>query len=129
MVQTKLGYKASREPITVLKQHCRPPQAKESILSMVNEDDPPPSQDALATKVDELTKQLESVINWIQTQPSNQPIARETPAKERYDDVVTDEEDDDTKGAYIFKEPYHGSHHPFKVEARIDIPMYDGTVD
>ncbi|GKD81288.1 hypothetical protein Tco_1348127 [Tanacetum coccineum] len=41
--------------------------------------------------------------------------------KERYDDVVTDEEDDDTEGAYIFKEPDHGSQHPFKVEARIDI--------
>ncbi|GJQ90219.1 reverse mRNAase [Tanacetum coccineum] len=49
--------------------------------------------------------------------------------KERYDDVVTDEEDDNTEGAYIFKEPDHGSQHPFKVEARIDIPTYDGTVD
>nr|GFB64478.1 hypothetical protein [Tanacetum cinerariifolium] len=39
------------------------------------------------------------------------------------------EEDDDTEGAYIFKEPDHGSHHPFKVEARIDIMTYDGTID
>ncbi|GKF35205.1 hypothetical protein Tco_0108405, partial [Tanacetum coccineum] len=100
VVQTKSGYKASREPITVLKQHRRPPQAKESILSMANEDDQPPSQDALATKVDKLTKQLDPVI-----------------------------EDDDTKGAYILKEPYHDSHHLFKVEARIDIPTYDGTID
>ncbi|GJW16490.1 hypothetical protein Tco_0020623 [Tanacetum coccineum] len=129
MVQTKSGYKASGEPITVLQQHRRPPQAKASKISMANEDDQPTGQDDLATKVDKLTKQLESIIGWIQAQPSNQPKARETPMKERYDDVVTDEEDDDTEGAYIFKEPDHGSQHPFKVEARIDIPTYDGTVD
>ncbi|GJY15489.1 glutamate-rich WD repeat-containing protein 1 [Tanacetum coccineum] len=129
MVQTKSGYKASGEPIVVLKQHRRPPQAKESLISMANEDDQPTGQDDLATKVDKLTKQLESVIGWIQAQPSSQPKARETPVKERYDGFVTDEEDDDTEGAQIFKEPDHGSHHPFKVEARIDIPTYDGTVD
>nr|GEU90950.1 hypothetical protein [Tanacetum cinerariifolium] len=129
MVQTKSGHKASREPTTVLKQHRRPPQAKESILSMDNEDDQPSIQDDLVTEVDKLTKKLESVIGWIQAQPSNQPKARETPTKEIYDDVVTNEEDDNTEGAYILKEPEHGSHHPFKVEARIDISTYDGTVD
>nr|GFD31627.1 hypothetical protein [Tanacetum cinerariifolium] len=45
------------------------------------------------------------------------------------DDVIFDEEYGDTKGAYILKEPDHGSHHPFKVEARIDIPTHDGIAD
>ncbi|GJR36292.1 uncharacterized protein Tco_1211976 [Tanacetum coccineum] len=89
MVQTKLGYKASREPITILKQHRRPPQAKESILSMANEDDQPPSQDALATKVDKLTKQLESVIElfpkkWIKDDRGG----RRTTATTHVNDVV-----------------------------------------
>ncbi|GKD75970.1 hypothetical protein Tco_1334252, partial [Tanacetum coccineum] len=88
MVQTKSGYKASGEPITVLQQHHRPPQAKASKISMANEDDQPTGQDDLATKVDKLIKQLESII-----------------------------------------EPDHGSQYLFKVEARIDIPTYDGTVD
>nr|GEU36640.1 hypothetical protein [Tanacetum cinerariifolium] len=99
MVQTMYGYKGSREPITVLKQHRRPLHAKESILLMANEDDQPTGQNDLATKVDKLTKQLESVI------------------------------DGDTEGPYILKELDHGSHHLFKVEARIDIPTYGGTVD
>nr|GEU86451.1 retrovirus-related Pol polyprotein from transposon 17.6 [Tanacetum cinerariifolium] len=50
MVQIKLGYKVPGEAISVLKQHRRPSQAKESILSMANEYDQPSSQDDLATK-------------------------------------------------------------------------------
>ncbi|GKD81289.1 hypothetical protein Tco_1348128 [Tanacetum coccineum] len=60
------GYKASGEPITVLQQHRQPPQAKASKISMANEDDQPTGQDDLATKVEKLTKQLESIICWIQ---------------------------------------------------------------
>nr|GEX12494.1 hypothetical protein [Tanacetum cinerariifolium] len=164
------------EPITVLKQHRRPPQAKESLISMANVDDQPTGQDDLATKVDKLTRQLQSVIGWIQAQPSSRSKALETPIvgwlnvldakkneslqtsglghkdpkpisirkigqfiingyldlrtpmKERYDGFVTDEEDDDTKGEYIFKKPNHGSHNPFKVEARIDIPTKEKVI-
>ncbi|GKD29128.1 hypothetical protein Tco_1239906, partial [Tanacetum coccineum] len=38
-------------------------------------------------------------------------------------------EDDDNKSKNVNKTIEHGSHHPFKVEAKIDIPTYDGTID
>ncbi|GJY32565.1 hypothetical protein Tco_0417034 [Tanacetum coccineum] len=98
---------------------------------MTNTDDQLLGQDDLATKVDKLTKQLESIMGWIQAQPSNQPKARETPLKETckcsiYDD---EDEDDDNELEKVNKTMEHGSHHPFKVEAKIDIPTYDGTID
>nr|GEY12753.1 cysteine-rich receptor-like protein kinase 10 [Tanacetum cinerariifolium] len=71
--------------------------------------------------------QKDEMLDTSTTVQSTQSLRNTT--KERYDDVVTDEEDDDTEGTYILKELDHGSHNPFKVEARIDIPTYDGTVN
>nr|GEV77433.1 hypothetical protein [Tanacetum cinerariifolium] len=111
MVQTKSGYKASGEPLTILQQHRRPPYAKETTSTMTNIDDQLLGQDDLATK--------------------------ETPLKETYkfssyndeDEDDYEDEDDDNKSKNLNKTIKHGSHHPFKVEARIDIPTYDGTID
>ncbi|GKD34775.1 hypothetical protein Tco_1250284 [Tanacetum coccineum] len=129
MVQTKSGYKASGEPLTILQQHRRPPHAKETTSTMTNTDDQLLGQDDLATKVDKLTKQLESM-GRIQAQPSNQPKAWETPLKETSKFSIYDEdEDDDNESENVNKTREHGSHHPFKVEAKIGIPTYDGTID
>ncbi|GKA18729.1 hypothetical protein Tco_0698644 [Tanacetum coccineum] len=38
-------------------------------------------------------------------------------------------EDDDNESENVNKTREHGSHHPLKVEAKIDIPTYDGTID
>nr|GEU37366.1 hypothetical protein [Tanacetum cinerariifolium] len=111
-----------------VKESSNVKEAKELIISMANENDQPTGEDDLTTKVDKLTKQLDTFIGWIQAQSSNQPKAREIPMKERYDDFVTNEEDDDTESAYIFKEPDHGSHHPFKVKAMIDISTKEKVI-
>nr|GEV45847.1 hypothetical protein [Tanacetum cinerariifolium] len=137
MVQTKSGYKASGEPLTILQQHYRSPQAKETTSTMTNTDDQLFGQDDLATKVNKLTKQLESIMGWIQAQPPNQPKAWEIPLKETYnvsgyddeDEDNDEDEDDDKKSKILNKTMKHGSHHPFKVKVKIDIPPYDGTVD
>nr|GEU37349.1 retrotransposon protein, putative, Ty1-copia subclass [Tanacetum cinerariifolium] len=77
--------------------------AKGTTLTMTNTEDQPSGKDDLATK------------------------AHVTPGKERYakykfeDDDIKDGDDDNKK--------MQGPHYPFKVEARIDIPTYDGTVD
>ncbi|PWA90212.1 hypothetical protein CTI12_AA103160 [Artemisia annua] len=97
---------------------------------MTNTDDKPFSQDDLATKVDKLASQLESIMGWIQAQPSTQPKAHETPLKETYGfSGFDDEDEDDENGEDINKTMKHDSHHPFKVEAKIDIRTYDGTID
>ena len=95
MVQTKSGYKASGEPVTILQQHHRPPQAKETTSTMTNTDDQPFGHNDLATKVDKLASQLECIMGWIQAQPSNQPKAHETPLKETYGFSGFDDEDED----------------------------------
>ncbi|GKD02970.1 hypothetical protein Tco_1177944 [Tanacetum coccineum] len=97
---------------------------------MTNTDEQLLGQDDLATTVDKLIKQLESTMDWIQAQPSNQLKDWETPLEETckfsiYDD---EDEDDDNKSENVNKTMKHGSHHPFKVEAKIDIPTYDGTI-
>ncbi|GKF69599.1 hypothetical protein Tco_0202656, partial [Tanacetum coccineum] len=78
----------------------------------------------LSAKVDRLASQLE----WIQSQPK--PKTRETLLREKFEDEASlkwhTEEDPDNETHVILP---RGSHKPFKVEARIDIPSYDGTVD
>ncbi|GJT73572.1 hypothetical protein Tco_1032858 [Tanacetum coccineum] len=88
MVQTKSGYKASGEPLTILQQHRRPPHAKETTSTMTN-----------------------------------------TSCYSDEDEDDYEDEDDDNKSKNRNKTMKHGSHHPLKVEARIDISTYDGTVD
>ncbi|PWA72916.1 hypothetical protein CTI12_AA265010 [Artemisia annua] len=131
MVQTKSGYKASVEPFTVLQQHRRLPQAKETISTMTNTEDQPFSHEDLATKIDKLASQLESVMGWIQAQPSNQPKAHATPQMETYGFSGFDDEDEDDEDERedFNKTMKHGSYHPFKVEDKIDIPTSDGTID
>ncbi|PWA84034.1 hypothetical protein CTI12_AA134850 [Artemisia annua] len=99
MVQTKSGYKASGEPVTTLQQHRRPPQTKDTASTMTNTDDKPFSQDDLATK--------------------------ETYGFSGFDDEDEDNENEED----INKTMKHDSHHPFKVEDKIDIPTYNGTID
>ncbi|GJT03491.1 hypothetical protein Tco_0824660, partial [Tanacetum coccineum] len=61
---------------------------------------------------------------WIRDQP---PKAHVTPVKERYAQYKF--EDDDIEDGDDNNKKVHGPHYPFKVEARIDISTYDGTVD
>nr|GEZ04941.1 hypothetical protein [Tanacetum cinerariifolium] len=68
MVQTKSGYKASGEPVTILQRHRRPPQAKGTTSTMTNTEDQPFGTDDLAAMVDKLSKDLEFVIR-IRDQP------------------------------------------------------------
>ncbi|GKE76838.1 hypothetical protein Tco_1542958, partial [Tanacetum coccineum] len=91
---------------------------------MTNTGDQLSIKDDLATKVDKLIKDLETVISWIRDQP---PKARETPEKERYEEFKF--EDDDIEAGDDDNKKIQGPHYPFKVEARIDIPTYDGIVD
>nr|GEU33486.1 hypothetical protein [Tanacetum cinerariifolium] len=50
-----------------------------------------------------------------------------TPMKEGYAEYKF--KDDDIKDGYDDNKKMQGPHYPFKVEERIDIPTYDGTVD
>ncbi|GJU74760.1 ribonuclease H-like domain-containing protein [Tanacetum coccineum] len=112
------------ETLTVLQQHRRPSQAKGTTSTMTNTKDQPSGTGDLAAKVDKLCKDLESVINWIRDQP---PKPHVTPVKERYAEYKF--EDDDIEDGDNNNKKVHGPHYPFKVEARIDISTYDGTVD
>ncbi|GKB75236.1 hypothetical protein Tco_0942131 [Tanacetum coccineum] len=87
-----------------------------------------PGLNELFAKVDRLASQLEFVLEWIQSQ--QKPKAQETPLREQFEDGVSlknDTEEDPNNKTRVF--PPRVSHKPFKVEARIDIPSYDGTVD
>ncbi|PWA78179.1 hypothetical protein CTI12_AA215080 [Artemisia annua] len=95
---------------------------------MTNTVDQPFGHDDLKTEVDKLASQLDSIMGWIQTQASNQPKAHATPQKEVYGFFGFDDEDEDERED-INKIMKHGSHYPFKVEAKIDITTYDGTID
>ncbi|GKG08713.1 hypothetical protein Tco_0334545, partial [Tanacetum coccineum] len=87
-----------------------------------------PDLKELSAKADRLASQLESVLEWIQSQPK--PKTQETPLREKFKDGSSlkchTEEDPDNKTHVIL---HRSSHKLFKVEARIDIPSYDGTVD
>lgn len=97
---------------------------------MEGEGSTPPGQNELSERVDQLTKQLESVLAWIQSQPQVPPKARETPSKKRFDEDSGSKEDlEDDRFCESSVPLGRGSHRPFKVEARIDIPTFDGTVD
>ncbi|GKA42329.1 hypothetical protein Tco_0734989 [Tanacetum coccineum] len=95
---------------------------------MAAEGSTPPGLSELSDKVDPLASQLESVLEWIRCQPK--PKTRETPLMEKFEDEASfkyDTEEDRANETHM--SPPRGSHKPFKVEARIDIPSYDGTVD
>ncbi|GJW95820.1 hypothetical protein Tco_0175492 [Tanacetum coccineum] len=95
---------------------------------MAAEGSTPPGLSELSDKVDRLASQLESVLEWIRSQPK--PKTRETPLMEKFEDEASfkyDTEEDQPNETHV--SPSRGSHKPFKVEARIDIPSYDGTVD
>ncbi|GJY65212.1 retrotransposon protein, putative, ty1-copia subclass [Tanacetum coccineum] len=96
---TSSNYKASVEPLTELKIHRRKPHHN----------------------------RLKSTLMSVER--STQPELNELSAK-KFEDGASfkchTEEDPDNKTHVILP---RGSHKPFKVEARIDIPSYDGTVD
>ncbi|XP_038973019.1 uncharacterized protein LOC120105044 [Phoenix dactylifera] len=144
MVLTKSGYQATGEPFSVLEVHRRPIKKTEPSSAMSADNEQEPDQLDLTAKVDRLSSQLESVIAWIHTRTSSLPPAR---AKEDDGDfpsprvrvmaaknktegtsVLKEDDDYDPDGASIATLVEERSR-PFKVEARIDIPTFDGTVD
>ncbi|GJY17305.1 hypothetical protein Tco_0388796 [Tanacetum coccineum] len=117
MVNTKSNHKASTEPLTDLKIHQRKPHHNrlKSALMLVKGSTQPDLKE-LSAKVDRLASQLESVLEWIQSQPK--PKTRETPLREKFEDRASlkchTEEDPDNETYVILP---RGSHKPFKVEA------------
>ncbi|XP_071702891.1 uncharacterized protein [Rutidosis leptorrhynchoides] len=126
MVQTKSVYQATGESLLVLHRHRKSTKGNTS-TSMEGSEQTPPIQDELSAKVDKLTSQLESVLNWIQLQ--SKPKAHATPVKEKEveSDMKTDTEDEPEEE--ISSSRRRNMNRPFKVEAKIDIPTYDGVVD
>ncbi|GJX35632.1 hypothetical protein Tco_0247189 [Tanacetum coccineum] len=95
---------------------------------MAAEGSTPPGLSELSDKVDRLASQLKSVLEWIRSQPK--PKTRETPLMKKFEDEASfkyDTKEDQPNETH--ESLSRGSHKPFKVEARIDIPSYDGTVD
>lgn len=133
MVLTKSGYQTIGEPLSVLQSHRRSTRKATTPSSMSSEEEEvTPDQSNLSDKVDRLTTQLEAVLKWIQSQPSSSaspglknvddgispPRARLTTEKEK-------SQDEDAHPRFVTGiRPQ-----PFKVEARIDIPTFDGTID
>lgn len=90
---------------------------------MTSEGSTPPSQDEFSAKT-----QLEFVLAWIQSQLK--PKAQEMPLKEKFEEETNsdyDTEDDRDSETCMTRDRV--SQRPFKVEAKIDIPTFDGTID
>ncbi|KAA8542785.1 hypothetical protein F0562_023937 [Nyssa sinensis] len=97
----------------------------------------------LATKVDRLTEQLGAVLSWIQAQPSSStkkgitddqksppraPLTNESGKFKENSDLNGEDDNAERDDASIVL-PAEGKLRPFKVEARVEIPTFDGTVD
>lgn len=77
-----------------------------------------------------MTNQLESVLTWIQSQSSSiPPRAQSTRLKDKYENTASSKEDEeDNPNGKTSARMAQVSHQPFKVEARIDIPTFNGSV-
>ncbi|KAA8518207.1 hypothetical protein F0562_015681 [Nyssa sinensis] len=97
----------------------------------------------LATKVDRLTEQLGAVLSWIQAQPSSStkkgitddqksppraPLTNESDKFKENSDLNGEDDNAERDDASVVS-PAEGKLRPFKVEARVEIPTFDGTVD
>ncbi|KAA8535891.1 hypothetical protein F0562_030894 [Nyssa sinensis] len=97
----------------------------------------------LATKVDRLTEQLGAVLSWIQAQPSSStkkgitddqksppraPLTNESGKFKENSDLNGEDDNAERDDASVVS-PTEGKLRPFKVEARMEIPTFDGTVD
>ncbi|KAA8521664.1 hypothetical protein F0562_012346 [Nyssa sinensis] len=97
----------------------------------------------LATKVDKLTEQLGAVLSWIQAQPSSStkkgitddqksppraPLTNESGKFKENSDLNGEDDNAERDDASVVS-PAEGKLRPFKVEARVEIPTFDGTVD
>jgi hypothetical protein len=131
MVLTKSGYQTIGESFSVLQLHRQSTRKAGTSSSMSVEEEVTPNQSDLSDKVDMLTMQLETVLKWIQAQPSSSsslglmtvgdgispPRARLTTER--------DKTHNDANSLLVTG----ARPQPFKVEARIDIPTFDGTID
>nr|TKS13662.1 hypothetical protein D5086_0000051560 [Populus alba] len=90
-----------------------------------------PDQSDLSDKVDRLTTQLETILKWIQAQPSSSssPGLKNvgdgiSPPRARLTTERDKTQDDDNSLLVTEARPQ-----PFKVEAKINIPIFDDTID
>lgn len=131
MVLTKSGYQTIDESLSVLQLHRRSARKAGTSSNMSVEEEVTPDQSDLSDKVDRLTTQLETVLKWIQAQLSSSsspglmivgdgispPRARLTTER--------DKAHNDANSLLVTG----ARPQPFKVEVRIDIPTFNGTID
>nr|CAD1835516.1 unnamed protein product [Ananas comosus var. bracteatus] len=146
MVRTRSIYKAIGEQLSVLDIFLKPPTRKTKSASTMSADEQIATPSDLAAKVAALSDDMKTVLDWIKTQsaaPSAIPVeksgrlagtlppkTRVTPMKGTAEDTsgVRDDDDSDDDGS-IALSVAEGRSKPFKVEAKIEIPNYDGVVD
>nr|CAD1817817.1 unnamed protein product [Ananas comosus var. bracteatus] len=112
-------YKATGEQLSVFDIFCKPPMRKMKSPSTMSADEQIATPSDFAAKVAALSDDMKIVLDWIKTQsaaPSTMPVEKSN----------DDNSDDDGSIAPSVAE---GRLKPFKVEAKIEIPNYDGIVD
>nr|CAD1829796.1 unnamed protein product [Ananas comosus var. bracteatus] len=146
MVRTRSVYKVTGEQLSVLDIFRKPPTRKMKNASIMSADKQIATPSDLAAKVAALSDDMKTVLGWIKTQsaaPLAMPLeksgrlagtpppkARVTPMKGAAEDIsgVRDDDYSDDDGS-IVPSVAEGRSKSFKVEAKIEIPNYDGIVD
>nr|CAD1844295.1 unnamed protein product [Ananas comosus var. bracteatus] len=146
MVRTRSVYKATGEQLSVLDIFRKPPTRKTKSTSTMSTDEQIAMPSDLAAKVVVLSNDIKTVLDWIKTQsaaPSTMSVEKSgrlagtpppnshvTPMKDAAEDTSGARNDDnsDDDGS-IAPSVAEGRSQPFKVEAKIEIPNYDGIVD
>nr|CAD1827286.1 unnamed protein product [Ananas comosus var. bracteatus] len=138
-------YKATSEQLSVLDIFCKPPTRKTKSTPTMSADEQIVTPSDLAAKITALSNDMKTVLDWIKAQSAAQsamPVEKsgrlaETPRKARVTSVkgavedtlgVRDDDNSDDDGS-IAPSVAEMRLKPFKVEAKIEIPNYDGIVD
>nr|CAD1817848.1 unnamed protein product [Ananas comosus var. bracteatus] len=144
MVRTKSIYKSTGEQLSVLDIFRKPPMRKTKSVPTMSADEKIAMPFDLVAKVAALSDGMKTVLDWIKVQsvapsamavekrgrPSGTPKTLVMPIKGTAEDAsgVRDDDDSDDDGN-IASSFAKGRSQPFKVEAKIEIPNYDGVVD
>nr|CAD1816987.1 unnamed protein product [Ananas comosus var. bracteatus] len=110
MVRTRSIYKATGEQLSVLDIFRKPPTRETKSASTMSADEQIATPSDLAAKVAALSDDMKTVLDWIKTQSA-------APSEYRWRRAVGSQE-------LLLQRSK-----PFKVEAKIEIPNYDGVVD
>jgi hypothetical protein len=122
MVFTRSDYKATDESFKELKVHRRPRKITSPSVTMLEET----TLADLAKAVVTLSEQMKIVLDW---------IAQQDEEEDDDADSTGTIKSPETSPKHKNKKPHRGNEEgstqlrPFKVEARIDISTYDGSID